>query len=213
MGVGLGLEISQNLAKLMAPNLMEGIQVRSEYGKGSAFFFNLEACGQNMEDSSDIKFLMQTSERKEPILLTDFESICMKKDSIRHKRVLIADDDQVNLFVMRSHFNELSSFVELHTACDGLCALKIIQELSQTGDFFDLILMDCNMPIMNGFECISSFNQMVLQGLHPQAKVFAITGLDTQAQDKTISDLGMEKLLKPLTKSTFRKVVIPYLVL
>ncbi|MDA9555603.1 PAS domain S-box protein, partial [Pelobium sp.] len=119
-GTGLGLTISNKLLGLMGSKL----QLNSELGKGSTFFF-------------DLKFKV---EHGHPI---DWERL----DQIN--RVLIVDNNENNRHILRQMLLLKNIIVE--EANDGL---EAIQLLSKSEKSFDAVLMDYHMPIMDGLETI-----------------------------------------------------------
>ncbi|HOX51701.1 MAG TPA: ATP-binding protein [Fibrobacteria bacterium] len=120
-GTGLGLAIAQGLAKRMGGS----IEVSSAVGVGSTFWFSLPF--------QEIQQEPATEER---------ESI---KDPTEAIRVLVVDDNRVNLRVAKASLVKMGCQVE--EASGGMDALKVLE--SKT---FHLILMDCHMPEMDGFE-------------------------------------------------------------
>ena len=72
------------------------------------------------------------------------------------KWILLVDDNfcniEVLLTIVKQRFSKRFK-LELKTALSGPVALKIVKDYIEENKDFDLILMDINMPIMNGFEC------------------------------------------------------------
>ncbi len=65
--------------------------------------------------------------------------------------LLIVDDNDINLEIMKGLVNDVSK--DVFTAKNGKEALQILNRTAKAAMKFDMILMDCNMPIMNGFDC------------------------------------------------------------
>ena len=130
-GTGLGLEISQTLAKLMGGR----IEVQSRWEEGSCFTFYLpfESCASPI------------SQPVEPVA-----TILKPNDALLGKRILVVEDNLVNqklLSILLEKIGHIATFAQ-----NGQVALDKIAE--QTADkSFDLILMDIHMPVMDGISC------------------------------------------------------------
>lgn len=122
-GTGLGLAISRKLVDMMGGAL----QVKSEPGTGSRFYFDLE-----MEEIAG-----------EPQAVKEEPGI--KGYAGKRRRILVVDDDLINR-LMLVHMLEPLHF-ELYEAADGQQAVQDARKHRP-----DLILMDIFMPVMNGLE-------------------------------------------------------------
>lgn len=70
-------------------------------------------------------------------------------------RVLVADDSPYNLFVIKEMLSTIDRNIEVTEALNGQLAIDQVQSHQ---DPFDLILMDLNMPLMDGFEVCTPLN-------------------------------------------------------
>jgi signal transduction histidine kinase/ActR/RegA family two-component response regulator len=130
-GTGLGLEISQSLAKLMGGK----IEVESKWEEGSCFTFSLpfEPCAS------------PSSQVVEPI-----SEILKSQLQNTGKRVLVVEDNLVNqklLSILLAKLGHFATFAE-----NGQLGLDAIS-MQQADEPFDLILMDIHMPVMDGISC------------------------------------------------------------
>lgn len=75
---------------------------------------------------------------------------------LRH--LLLVDDDPTTNFFNRHLISKMNIFDEIHEAANGQLALDKIAELNERGEVPDMILLDINMPIMNGFEFLDHYN-------------------------------------------------------
>lgn len=122
-GTGLGLTISRRLA-----NIMHGdIHVTSEVGKGSRFTFVVEAEVVMWEKSETV------------------ETAVKQEDVISGMRVLVVEDHPVNRMILEAWMG--SNGHEAFTAENGQVAVDLAAQQA-----FDLIVMDVNMPVMDGLE-------------------------------------------------------------
>ncbi|MFY0599780.1 MAG: response regulator [Cyclobacteriaceae bacterium] len=122
-GVGLGLSISANLVKMMGGDL----QIKSELGKGSTFYFTL-----------NFPIPLESLKAKRKRLAS------LKKNRLKRLKALMVDDNKVNRMVLKQTL--LKWGVSCEEAEDGLQALEKIENQQ-----FDLILMDIHMPKMDGY--------------------------------------------------------------
>ena len=140
-GTGLGLAISKGLVKMLGGN----IGVVSNYGEGSSFWFT--ACFRVM-NAEEIK-------AKEDSVVN--EVIGRETVDGSNLRVLVVEDNEVNQMVVVEMLNQLKCEVEV--AHHGLEAVEKIKDFP-----CDVVLMDCLMPEMDGYEATRRIKQMVAKG-------------------------------------------------
>lgn len=123
-GTGLGLTISKRFVELMKGR----IWVESEIGKGSQFYFTANLGVQ--------------AEGKEHIKPTEFD--------IRGLKVLVIDDNETNRMILKETLSNWGAIVK--EAEDGYYGLAELRKARDLKDPFKLVLLDCRMPGMDGFE-------------------------------------------------------------
>ncbi len=132
-GSGLGLAISKQLVKLMSGD----IWVESTIGEGSAFIFTATfGKFEKKESSMKSQNLAHVKEQKNALDTT----------SIIGSQILLVEDNKINQIVALGALEELNLHVDV--ANNGKEAVEMIE----AGKEYDLVLMDLQMPIMDGFE-------------------------------------------------------------
>ncbi len=143
-GTGLGLSISKHLVQLQNGSIF----VKSEVGKGSKFYFEL-----SFDIGVEIK--KKTTHNK-------------TVDGLSGISILIAEDNEFNAMVAKDELKSLISDVKITVAENGTIALESIKKFE-----FDLILMDIEMPVMNG--CEASLNIRNLPSVKSKIPILAMT--------------------------------------
>jgi len=125
-GTGLGLAICHNLAHLMEGN----IKIESEVGRGSIFTLSLP--------------LPET----QPGIETNTYSIERRSLPLQRLRILVAEDIEMNRYILEDILKHEGAYPTF--ADNGKEALEYIKRMG--GNAFDIILMDIQMPTMDGYE-------------------------------------------------------------
>ncbi|MCQ2506402.1 MAG: ATP-binding protein [Lachnospiraceae bacterium] len=120
------------------------------------------------------------------------------------KRILVVEDNDTNMFIVNKLLEDKGVFV--HKASNGLEALHMFEESAQ--GFFNLILMDVRMPVMNGIEA----SQKIRSLERSDAKRVPIIAMTADAFDEDrgkVFEAGMDAhLTKPLVVADFFEVVV-----
>ena len=174
-GTGLGLAITKRLVGMMGGK----INVQSQYGKGSIFMIQIHQEISKMEAPTVDTNITQTYEEK------DFG----------HKRILVVDDNKLNIKVARK---SLSAFnFEIDECYDGVECLNKIN----SGEHYDLILMDIMMPNMNGEVALSELKK--IPGF--SIPIIALTAdAIAGSQEKYISDGFTDYIAKPFNRDQIK---------
>ena len=135
-GVGLGLTIAERLVKLMNGE----ITVSSELGKGSTFVVTLPLRLQKTEEASP--------DGGKP----SNESL----NSLEGKKILLVEDNELNREIASEILEDFGMVVD--TAGNGAKAVEMV--LKHGMHYYDAIIMDINMPVMNGYEATKTIRSL-----------------------------------------------------
>ena len=167
-GTGLGLAIARELVHAMGG----AVEVRSTVGEGTCFTVHLPLAVADPPD----KAFAGASPHAGPVVRRD------------ERRVLVVDDNELNRELVEVMLEGTEFVVQL--AEDGPSALAAVQ-----GGGLDLVLMDCSMPGMDGFEATRAIRRWELEGGRPRLPVIALTGnVAPDARDRCLA-AGMDDLL------------------
>ena len=189
-GTGLGLAISKNLSRMMYGD----IHVESEYGVGSSFIVELplEVSENSDENLVDNKL--------------DFKSMEDKVNKFENINILVAEDNAMNqtLLVLLLEDSKLN----LDFAANGSIAVDKFKDNS-----YDLVLMDIQMPVMNGYEA----TKLIREDSYPSRgnREIPIVGLSANAMQEDVQkaiDAGMNSYIaKPIDVEKLYIELLKYL--
>lgn len=182
-GTGLGLSITQSLV-----HLMEGhMTLSSRIGEGSEFGFVVPA----EECSPEIQMAFGTVERREG------------DEAVLHGRVLLAEDNEVNVLVAQTLLEDLGLTVDI--AANGEEAIERALKAP-----YDVILMDLHMPLVDGAEATRLIRASE-RGRH--TPILAMTAAVRDEDRRTCQEAGMDGFIaKPFDMREVRSLLTGFLV-
>jgi len=180
-GTGLGLSISYHLVNAMGGE----IQCHSEINQGSTFYFTLPF--SIVTDTSEIKV-------ETPSNSTEIADYPM----LHNTHLLLVEDNSVNREIIIEAFSDSS--VRLDTAIHGAEAIRLTQK-----NHYDLILMDCQMPVMDGFSATRIIRtRFKLEEL----PIIALTANTSEEDKQRCLSSGMnDSISKPIEWAAFLKTL------
>lgn len=186
-GTGLGLAITKSLVEMMGGK----INVQSQFGKGSIFMIQVPQKISKVappvteeELLNTAKSLYTTKPKMEEVI------------NIENKKILVVDDNKLNIKVARRALQDFNFIID--EASNGLeCIEKI-----ESGNNYDLILMDIMMPEMSGTTALAKLKE------NPNFKtpVIALTAdAISGAKEKYISEGFVDYIAKPFSKDQIKE--------
>ncbi len=164
-GSGLGLSITRELTELMGGE----IGVRSRETEGSCFWIDLPFERAEVVDDGSAAYVPD-------------------REALKDLRILLAEDDLVNQQIAVGMLEFLGCRADV--VCDGRAAV----EAARSGAY-DVILMDCHMPELDGFEA----TRMIRSEMGPRLPVIAVTASVMPEEIELCREAGMDAHLpKPL---------------
>ncbi len=184
-GTGLGLNIVKKLVGLMHGD----IQVKSELNKGTKF-------------TVGITFKLPENKHKKEVLETKEEE---NKNPLKNKHILVVEDNEHNQLLVKTYLQRNGA--EVSQAFDGKEAIKKLEN-----NDYDLILMDIQMPIMNGYETTVYIRKQLKNNL----PIIACSAQTAAVEKETCFKFGMndyiskpyteKQLVATITNAKFQKV-------
>lgn len=174
-GTGLGLYLSKQIIELMDGN----ITINSEEGKGTRIEFTM---------------------KKNDVIINEENISTQKLDKLKNKKILIAEDNEINYEVINHMLNSKELLV--YWAKNGKEAVEMFKQ-----HHFHAILMDIQMPVMNGIEAIAEIRN---NNKHIPIIVFTAYGLNRNKEECFNAGCN-DFLVKPVNQKVLFELLLKYI--
>lgn len=179
-GTGLGLNIAQKIITLMGGEL----QVRSEPGRGADFFFTVPLMKAEHATVRESKVLKPEADPQQ----------------LKNIKVLLAEDHKANSFLAKQFLQKWGA--EVVIAENGKEALNYLSDQD-----IDIVLMDLQMPVMDGFECAA-----IIRTTHPHLPILALTASRSEEIEARVYAAGMNDFVgKPFKPKELQAKILAHL--
>lgn len=132
------------------------------------------------------------------------EPVQVERVDLSTCRVLVAEDDSANRFTIKKMLETLG--VSFTIVANGQEVLDVLAQ-----EAFDLLLLDCHMPVLDGFEACIAIRRGQMQLKHPTLPIIALTADADEKCYRNCMDVGMDGFIqKPLVLKQLRSVIMQH---
>ena len=227
-GIGMGLYLCKSLSHELNGN----IDVKSIEGKGTRITFYVMDHQQRIMHNDELemeeRICVSAVPRALPMTPSHLSPTSISRDSIpcACNKVLIVDDEPSNIMILSNYLGSLKLTAD--KAYDGQLAIKMITERKdkcQSCRGYRLVLMDINMPVMDGIDATKRIRELLSKKIIPHVDVVAVTAAAQLENSQTYEDfqkIGFTLIRnnnhvlifivqKPVRRDYFLKVIKPLL--
>lgn len=191
-GTGLGLSISNQLLALMNSKL----QLDSKINLGSTFYFDLDLKTTNLTTLEEFKVIIPNKNR--------IDLDINRNEVLRNLKIMIVEDNKINMLllktIIKNIFTEAPIF-EVYNGKDAVDQFEIINP--------DIIFMDIQMPVMNGYEATKGIRSIESGKKVP---IIAVTaGVEKEEKIKCLEAGMNDHISKPIMKGAIEETIIKWM--
>jgi len=187
-GTGLGLAISSKILEKMGSNII----VKSKYQEGSVFLFDIDLVPGSIIDQSS----RSTQNMESEVLFV----------SDTKYRILVAEDNEINMLLIKSVLKEIFPESEIFSAVNGEEAVNAYRE-----NLPDIVFMDIQMPVMDGYTATEKI-RYIEKELNRNVPVIALTAGVVKDEKTKCFKAGMNNYItKPVSGTVIKNVLKEYL--
>ena len=185
-GSGIGMSITKKLVELMDGT----IEVKSKQGEGSSFIVTVPCRKALKEDTLEKK---NTNRHN--------------KNCLNGVRILLVEDNEINTEIARELLTEEGCIVE--TADDGVACIDMVEKAE--ADYYKMILMDIQMPVMNGYDATLAIRKMK-DTKKSRIPIIAMTANVFAEDIQKVLSVGMnDHVAKPVDMNILVSTMMKYL--
>lgn len=190
-GTGIGLALAKKISELLGGNIF----FDSHTGQGSTFTFRLPL----IENEPDYKESINKNTLEKSDNVDSSIAATNITQAIKNKNIIVVEDNEINAELLLIQLDELGYRADVVE--NGQVFLDTMKE-----HHYDLVLMDCQMPILNGYDATEQYRSKEIEGSH--IPIIAITANVMTGDREKCLESGMDDYIeKPVNLRVLREKV------
>lgn len=190
-GTGLGLSISNQLLGLMNSHL----ELESRIGIGSIFYFDLDLETSNQTTLEELKVIIPVENR--------IDLVVKRNEVIKNLKIMIAEDNKINMLLIKTIIKNIFSEATIFEVYNGKDAVEQFENIHP-----DIIFMDIQMPVMNGYEATKAIRSLESGKKIP---IIAVTaGVEKEEKIKCMEAGMNDHISKPIMKGAIEETIVKW---
>ncbi|MBC7845437.1 MAG: PAS domain S-box protein [Flavobacterium sp.] len=191
-GTGLGLSISNQLLALMESDL----QLESKIDVGSTFYFDLSLKTSNLTTVDELKIIIPNENR--------IDLSIKRNEDIKKSKIMIVEDNKINMLLLKTILKNLFAEATIFEVFNGKDAVEQFESINP-----DIIFMDIQMPVMNGYEAAKAIRSFESGKIIP---IIAVTaGVEKEEKIKCMEAGMNDHISKPIMKGVIEETIVKWM--